>query len=243
LRRRNRAGTGEGSKVPAYIVTFSDMVTLLLTFFVMLMTMAAFQDPELFNKGRDSFFKSLHSFGLGMLFGGVENPYFGQTKLKYYVKDADQQSESRSLDAKEEQVRRLLKRLRAFADMFPLEVAPGRTDFTVAGFRFAPGGAALDAGAKSYLTNWSLNLQRDPDFDTVKLYVLGLACEQGQQKQLWLLSARRAEAVATFLRASFPAGRRPPVYSWGAGPGGQWTGPDSVVSEGSQILIAVLRPG
>jgi len=42
----------EGSpKVPAYIVTFSDMTTLLLTFFVMLLSLAKMQDPELFNKG------------------------------------------------------------------------------------------------------------------------------------------------------------------------------------------------
>ena len=44
----------EGTKVPGYIVTFSDMVTLLLTFFVMLLTLADVQDPELFDKGRDS---------------------------------------------------------------------------------------------------------------------------------------------------------------------------------------------
>jgi len=36
-------------KVPSYIVTFSDMVTLLLTFFVMLLSLAEVQDPELFN--------------------------------------------------------------------------------------------------------------------------------------------------------------------------------------------------
>jgi len=32
-----------------------------------------------------------------------------------------------------------------------------------------------------------------------------------------------------------------PVYSWGAGSGGAWVGEDSMVSEKSQILIAILR--
>jgi len=35
------------------------MVTLLLTFFVMLLSLAEVQDPELFNKGRDSFWNSV----------------------------------------------------------------------------------------------------------------------------------------------------------------------------------------
>ena len=59
----------ESAKVPAYIVTFSDMVTLLLTFFVLLLTLAQVQDPELFNQGRDSFLESVRYFGLGALLG------------------------------------------------------------------------------------------------------------------------------------------------------------------------------
>ena len=50
MSRRYRSKGEEGSKVPAYIVTYSDMVTLLLTFFVMLMSLAQFQDPELYHK-------------------------------------------------------------------------------------------------------------------------------------------------------------------------------------------------
>jgi len=69
-----------------------------------------------------------------------------------------------------------------------------------------------------------------------------------------LLSARRAEAVAQFLRNnldSIPDLRtnqsfmRPvpkwSVHSWGAGPGGDWIGPDSSMSKRSQILIAILK--
>ena len=56
-------------EVPAYIVTFSDMVTLLLTFFVMLLSLATMQDPELLNKGRDSFVESLQALRSGHLHG------------------------------------------------------------------------------------------------------------------------------------------------------------------------------
>ena len=56
-------------KVPAYIVTFSDMVTLLLTFFVMLLSLASVQDTELFDRGRGSFVLSIRILGLGLLYG------------------------------------------------------------------------------------------------------------------------------------------------------------------------------
>ena len=61
-------------KVPGYIVTFSDMVTLLLTFFVMLLSLSQIQDPELFDKGRDAFLESIRNIGLGVLFGKEDIP-------------------------------------------------------------------------------------------------------------------------------------------------------------------------
>ncbi len=77
-----RQVTEESSaKVPAYIVTFSDMVTLLLTFFVMLLSLSQIQDPELFDKGRDSFVESMENFGIGMLSGKKMGPDFGEVKI------------------------------------------------------------------------------------------------------------------------------------------------------------------
>ncbi|MHC4344865.1 MAG: flagellar motor protein MotB, partial [Planctomycetota bacterium] len=77
MNRERQAEEERGSSVPAYIVTYSDMVTLLLTFFVMLLTLASMQDPELYNIGRDSFLQSMNQFGIGSLFGGFQNPFFG----------------------------------------------------------------------------------------------------------------------------------------------------------------------
>ena len=49
---RKRKSSEEGKlPVPAYIVTFSDMITLLLTFFVLLLSMASEQKEELFTAG------------------------------------------------------------------------------------------------------------------------------------------------------------------------------------------------
>ena len=88
MKLRKKAVEGGGPKVPGYIVTYSDMVTLLLTFFVMLLSLSNVQDPELFNKGRDSFLESLRCIGLGILFGRREMAGFscwGWSRFKLVV--------------------------------------------------------------------------------------------------------------------------------------------------------------
>ena len=102
-------------KVPGYIVTFSDMVTLLLTFFVMLLTLANDQDPELFNKGRDSFIKSIKYVGLGMFFGRQDMPEFDSVKTRHSIEDGDEQAATRrTIDAEREKIRRILDQIGQF---------------------------------------------------------------------------------------------------------------------------------
>ena len=87
-----------------------------------------------------------------------------------------------------------------------------------------------------------------------KLYVLGLANDQRDEKEQWILSAKRAKAVADYLRGILSSGSgsqtqgdtiggwsKWSVCWWGAGPGGDWVQRDSPISKQSQILIAVLR--
>ena len=75
-------------EVPAYIVTFSDMITLLLTFFVMLLSLADVQDPELFNKGRDSFVEAVDSYGLGVMSSSHLAGGFEDLKTRYQVSES-----------------------------------------------------------------------------------------------------------------------------------------------------------
>jgi len=84
--------------------------------------------------------------------------------------------------------------------------------------------------------------------------VLGLAYDGLTEQERWILSAKRAQAVADYLRDTLSGAggeqlRRSliggeakwSIYSWGAGPGGDWVGRDSPISQQSEILIAVLR--
>jgi hypothetical protein len=241
--------TEEGSKVPAYIVTFSDMVTLLLTFFVMLLSLASVQDPEMFSRGRDSFSFAIRNFGLGILMGMKPGPDFGHVKIKYFISKPDRLFDGRSIHAKEEEIRRVFNELRQSMNTMPSEIVAKKTVFSVTNIRFARGDARLDESAKQFLSNFCSDLQQDSGSRPVKLYVLGLAGQEATEKEQWTLSAKRAEAAADYLRSILYSAmgsrtQRWPkwtVYSWGAGPGGDWVGQGSPVSKQSQILLAVLR--
>jgi len=238
-RKRPARGDG-GTHVPAYIVTFSDMVTLLLTFFVMLLSLSSVQDPELFNVGRDSFVESIENYGLGMLFGRTQSPDFGQTKIRYYISNPENILGFRTIDAKREETRRIFKKVSRSMSTLPSQIAAKTTNFSVTNIHFAQGDAMLNESAKKYLTEFCLGLQQEPNSKAIKLCVLGLANDVSTEKEQWTISAKRAQAAADFLKLSLQKVNCP-IYSWGAGPGGVWVNQSSPVSEQSQILISVLR--
>ena len=244
-----------GPKVPGYIVTFSDMVTLLLTFFVMLQTLATTQDPELFNKGKDAFLESIRYIGLGVFFGRGDIAQLGDLKTMHYIKNPDETFKGRTVDARAEELRRIIEKLKQMTTIIPSQIVAERTSFSVANVRFSPGSDGLNEPARKFLRGFCLDLQQNAGQKPVDLYVLGLASDGKNDREKLLLSARRAGTVADFLRITLSesGGRQTlhslaggqskwSVYSWGAGPGGDWVGRDSPISKHSQIWIAVLRP-
>jgi chemotaxis protein MotB len=252
LKRKSKKTEEQGPKVPGYIVTFSDMVTLLLTFFVMLLTLADVQDPELFDKGRDSFIESLRYVGLGSLFGRQQKPNLGSIKNIHYIANSEQTSNKRIIDAKAEELNRVFEKLKQSATTTSSRLTAESVGFTVTNIHFSSGSSELDKSAKSFLSEFCRDLHLSTSGRPGILYVLGLALDETTEKEQWILSARRAEAVARFMRDNLDvsAGAQQgfsesllkwSVHSWGAGSGGEWAGPDSFLSERSQILIAVLR--
>ena len=254
MSRRRRITEESSTKVPAYIVTFSDMTTLLLTFFVMLISLATVQEEELFHRGRESFLKSMEQLGLGVLYGGKAKPDFGNIKIKYFISRPDELSGGRTIDEKKERARRIFKRLSQSMTTMSSQIVAKETNFSITDIRFPRGNSILNESAKRFLKEFCVDLQQDPDAKAVGLYVLGLAGDEASEKEQWVLSAKRAQVVADFLRDILSSGLSPqakysargnpsrwPVYSWGAGPGGDWVDRDGSISGKSQILIAVLR--
>lgn len=246
MSRKHQVIEEKGPKAPAYLVTFSALATLLMLFFVLLLTLAEEQDEGILGKGQyaetqESFLRSIKTFGLGVLSRGKTTPDFGNIKIKYFISNPDENASSRTIDADEEGLRRVFKNVSRSAKTMPSQIVAQKTNFSVTNISFLPGEALLNEPAKKFLTQFAVDLQQNSGTQAVNLYVLGLARDERTEKKQWILSANRAQAVADFLKRLLPSQLQCPVYSWGAGPGGYWVTPDSPISKQSQILIAVLR--
>lgn len=254
MRRTRQTSEDDGPKVPGYIVTFSDMVTLLLTFFVMLLTLADTQDADFYDRGRDAFLKSIRYMGLGLLTGRNSSPELGNNKIKYDIDLPDEENSERTIDAKAEEIRRIFEKVKKTAETIPPEIIAKKNNFSVDNnIHFQRGKADLDESTKKYLTEFCTNLVMNNERKPLTLYILGLAPEETNERSKWVISAMRAEVVAKYMRASFESmlanqnnssvygpGPKWPVYSWGAGSGGQWADHDSEISSQKQIAIAIL---
>jgi outer membrane protein OmpA-like peptidoglycan-associated protein len=218
------------------------MITLLLTFFVLLVSLGHIRDETPFGEGRWMLQLSfLQSVKAG--FGFKKTLDLGEEKIKYFIINPDDVLGGRTIDAREEGIRRIFQKVSRSMKTMPSQIVAKKTNFSVTDIRFSPDEAVLNEEAKKFLTAFCQDLQHDSTLKAVKLYVLGLAGDEPDEKQRWILSARRARAVADFLKGILPAEYKWPVYSWGAGAGGDWVADDSAVSEQSQILIAILRSG
>lgn len=254
--KKQRQAADEGpAKVPGYIVTYSDMVTLLLTFFVLLVSLASVQDPGLFNKGRGSFVQSVRGLGLGILYGRRQTVYLGNNRIKYSTDSMDELTAAIDTGTREEELRRILNQIRQSMETMPSQIVGPGVTYSLADIHFSPGDATLNESARSSVTQFAANLRQRPDYGAGTLYVVGLANDEKTEKQQWMLSARRAQAVAECLQELLSAGTGPPtrssqpnvvprwrIYWWGAGPGGNWINQDGLISKQSQILLAIMKP-
>jgi len=244
MKGRKQAVKDEKPRVPTYIVTFSDMVTLLLTFFVLLLTLGVASEKALFEIGLDSFRDALIKFGMvGFSYGKMARPDFGHVKLKYIIDQQEniEQQRKRIIDAREEKNRRLFRNLSESMKTIPSQIVGKRPNFAIADVRFAEGEAALNESAKQFLATFCSELQADSGSKYITVYVVGFATSGWSEKKRWILSAQRAQAVTEFLKQTLPPQTDWRIYSWGAGRGGKWAPAAGGAQRQSHILIGVLE--
>ncbi len=229
------------------------MSTNLLTFFVLLLSLGQIRDDTLFDEGHRISYFFLQS--VKAAFGVRDATNFDYAKIKHPI-EKPEQPKGITIDARDEQTRRLFKTLRRSMQALPSQIRAGQVDFEVANVSFAPGQTDLDDAGRQWLSRFYLDLQQNVDPARTVLYVVALAGAEATEAQQWLLSARRAEVVADFLRQ---ASREPAaagtiadtdvhpcpwrILWWGAGPGDNWAGQDRLGPGQSRILIAVLKTG
>lgn len=242
----------EKIEVPAWIVSFSDMTTLLLAFFVLLQTFAKTQDPELFNVGQGSFRRAISGMGMAKWTQGqMAYPLDDYRKLQYPTdpKD-DEDGHDRIIDLEDEKIRQMFRALRETMDLKASNIADETIDIHNTPVVFADGDDALDDKATEFLTQFATDLAQSADQDSIKLYVIGLAADVKSRKDQLILSAKRAAVVQRFLSEALSGATSDKwdVYSWGAGAGGRWCQDKGLVAKGLPggtdcIAIVIMGAG
>ena len=226
---------------PAYIVTFSDMITLLLTFFVLLLSLANDQKEGMFSKGQNSFRRAVASFGMsGVMFSKEQGEQFSHPKIKYKIEKGEDAEEDRSIDSATEVYRRILQDIEKMMKISPSQITCSAKTFSVTDIKFERGKWNLSSKDKQFLNEYISGIGASYAKELPTLYVVGLAGTEDSEREKWTVSARRAQAVADHIRGLSSGQNNWPVYSWGTGSGGRWASQTGLLSKEAHIMIAVL---
>jgi len=177
---------------PAWMVSFGDMMTLILTFFILLVSLSKEQQIGLVAKGVGSFLVALRSFGLpGVLDASEEASIFDNVRRRFNVppEDDPDRRPDNMLDAHDTE---LIKAELAKA------LAPHREMALPAVAMFEPQSFELTDAACRYLDMLSVTLQPGPG-DVLQLEGHCEPSEGGDHRGDRWLAYARAQAVANYL--------------------------------------------
>ena len=174
---------------PSYMVSFGDMMTLILCFFILLVSMAKERNYGMLAKGIGSFVVQLKSHGLtGVLSGAEKQEIFDQVRRRFNL--PPEEDPERRAEHKEASSRELL---RANAVEF---LQPHREVGTPRVATFGTGEALLTDASRRYLDQLAPTLRPRRG----QLLVLeGHALDRGNGRTTHQLAQARAMAVRDYL--------------------------------------------
>ena len=188
---------GGGEKVPLWIISFADMITLLLAFFVMLQALSTSQDLTYrAREASDSFRRAIQGLGIPDLLWGKEIAEYDQLRPSHHsVGDPMPDVTDRRRILGDEAIRL------AFADM-EKAIATTSTRLTevtiskkIVLSAFEPGTATLTREGREALETY-VRAARDTRGDRpTRVYVVGMVTETLPTPRAWELAVRRATAA------------------------------------------------
>ncbi len=239
-----------GEKAPLWIISFADMISLLMAFFVMLQAMATEQSNEFLMSGSGRFemtigeFKrQIDGFGIPDLLGKpASNQNFSSRQVKYRYNSPDPQPViNPAIDGNQESMRRIFAQLAKSSKTYRPQLSGTVRDFLYAPLRFADRGAALDGEIQAWLKQHADNFGQTAMSKGIRLYVVGFAPDASTLGEQMAVSEQRARNVAQFLRSQMSEKVRDQIYWWGAGAGGEWSAGMGNASEQTHILLTFIR--
>jgi flagellar motor protein MotB len=238
----------KGEQAPLWIISFADMISLLMAFFIMLLTMASGKSGKLCSEGERfdrtllGFRHTIASCGLPGLLGNPENSLdFSHPKTTYNVAGSEPNSTTRLLDAEKERIQRIFDELDKMSKTMPSQMQGKRPQFSITPITFDPRQAVLNEPARQYLTNFITDLQEARSISGLAIYVVGLTPDTTNTRQQWLLAAQRAQAAAQFIKAALPKDAKVSVCSWGCKKIDELAGLTAGTSQQTSILIGTLQ--
>ena len=174
--------------VPAYMTSFADMMTLMLTFFILLCAFAEEQRAELVAAGTGSFINALESLGLpGLLPGGRRAIELGHVEPNFTIAARHLRRAPTNVPLNERLRTAPADRLRRADVLYHLSREHAVALATAVAFR--PGTAALTVASRRELDAVAELAQQNLSYVGIEAHVPGPG-------DGWALSALRAAAVA-----------------------------------------------
>jgi outer membrane protein OmpA-like peptidoglycan-associated protein len=250
MKKGSEPEEGGGESAPLWMISFADMISLLMAFFVMLQTLASEHTNELFTTGRgrfevtmNEFQRNIDGFGIPDLIANItDNRAFKSPRLQYTFDSPDTQPVAMpASNGDEEKLRRVFTKLSQSAKTDRPQLTGKIQDSIFLPVQFTSDGSQLDSDTLSRLTRQAAILQESGIVDdTIIYYVVGQAPDLSLPSEQWLVSENRAKIVAEFLGSVMPESLRDNIYWWGAGAGGAWFA--SAKNDGAQnhVLIVTL---
>jgi len=247
MSHQKKAEEPRGELAPLWILSFGDMISNFLAFFILMQSFATSQRAELLQTGDGPVgIAPVASDGTThWLTGKRPEPQFGFKPRKYSMEsDPNNDSRERVIDAEDEQLRKIFDDLRRQAGGAKASDGPnGRARLFMTPIHFAPGDAALDAQTLDFLATVGSELERTAGGPGKTVCVIGLAPDVGETKDQYIVSAMRAQnvrnALAGNLSTEFTGGGSR-LLAWGIGAGPE-TQAQAAASQGPCIVIAVLE--
>jgi chemotaxis protein MotB len=187
---RKSAPPDSKAKVPGWMVSFGDMMTLILTFFILLVSMAKERQVGLVASGVGSFVVRMETMGLsGVMSGEEKDAVFNEVRTRFQLppeRDPDKSG------GPEEAAPMEVLNADTLSDMEPHDSL-----LQPAVAMFAPGSVTLDANARRYLDMLAPTLRPGAD-QVLVLEGHGMSGEPGSADPIQL-GHRRAAAVKDYL--------------------------------------------